>query len=334
MVVLVPIQENLSLLDYDSILNALYIWYSIVIVFSSLRKIFHALLARRPRAMIDLYFETFGIIYGNAAITDITSRSERILIVLILIVELFASIRCTGLFFSKYSGDSNREAISNFSDLVTKQNGGGNGKQLLCIPYFYQVIAGEMFEKKYFSIYPMMESEVFHHIYTGNRSCMYIVPEQIANNLMKFNDVQNMAPKEFRIINNIHLCMLDTYPHQMEQLYKWVLFLYLDGAYKMWFVRPFMYTRHIGYMMELASQHGIWKYFESDTKNVVLPSVDNNSEGKKDGNEIKMEQLKFIIWAYQLGNLIALIVFLVELLWTKLVANKVYKKVYKYCSSL
>lgn len=202
LVIIVPSSSNNELWGYRSIFNTLYLWCTVVIIFTLLRSAFNALLATNPsRSLIDFYFDTFGIMYGYAA--RVHCWAEGILVMTILTVELFASSRITGMFFNKYSGGTVQQ-IYNLTDLVRLEG----GKYLpLCVPTFYEDTARQMFVGEPFSFLPMSEPDIVHQMYSGNRSCAYVLSEPKANELMRNKlDVGNVAPSLFYIIPNTYLC--------------------------------------------------------------------------------------------------------------------------------
>lgn len=165
--------------------------------------IFHAMLAAKPKSVIDIFFDTYGIWYGNTAHSVITtSRSEKILVLFIAVVALLASIKCTGMFFSNYA-QVNVGTIKNLTELATKQNGAS--KQPLCFSPIYRDFATRQFGETAFSFHSMLEPDILYHIYNGNRSCIYIASEQKVNDLMGDDDIENKV-NQFYIVPNIYLC--------------------------------------------------------------------------------------------------------------------------------
>lgn len=90
--------------------------------------------------------------------------------------------------------------------------------------------------------------------------------------------------------------------------------IFIDGVFKTWVVQPELYTHHIEEMMEQAIQHGIWVNFEKSTIHFVGT---NAAEREINANEINMEQLKYILWGYQLGNIFAFCFFCTEIVLGK-----------------
>lgn len=248
--------------------------------------IFHAMLAAKSKSVIDIFFDTYGIWYGNTARSAITtSRSEKILVLFIAIVALLASIKCTGMFFSNYA-QFNVGTIKNFTELATKQNGAS--KQPLCFSPIYRDFASKQFGETVFSFHSMLDPDILYQIYNGNRSCIYITSEQKFNDLMGDDDIENKV-NQFYIVPNIYLCkfFFSMYKKELN-----VIFYLIDGFSNKWMVKPEIYARHIQAVLVLATENGIRNHFEKESQNVVLQSFDK-SQSEISVQEISMDQLRY-----------------------------------------
>lgn len=78
---------------------------------------------------------------------------------------------------------------------------------------------------------------------------------------------------------------------------------------------PNFYVNQIQNVLEEAMQHGIWAYFEKESKNVISSYKKIASTTGIDVDEIKMEQLSLIFFNFVISISFSLSVLIIEIVW-------------------
>lgn len=180
------------------------VWTAAIITVTFLRMglqkcIYH----RQSRSLLDLFFDTFGLIFGTASGRPIDNRPERMLMLFLAFGALLAGILCTGILFEQFTTKQRTPTINSLSDLLTDEN--DNVERTLCLPQMAFDSIEFIFQQRFTGTIIMTEFDIMLQIHDGNFSCIYILSEQKAREIMSYNNLENKA-KLFHVIPNTYLC--------------------------------------------------------------------------------------------------------------------------------
>lgn len=95
----------------------LNVWAITIGIFMICRKLVRIILKARKTYLFELFINTFGLSFGTTFPTNVTSRSETILVLFLSVFSIVANNLCSGYLFQQLSTSTNLPAINSLADL-------------------------------------------------------------------------------------------------------------------------------------------------------------------------------------------------------------------------
>lgn len=210
LVIIVPTEWELSSIVWRSIFRSplFNVWIVQILLFSIIRKLLQELsINTNVRGFLDIFFHTFGLTFGVTSedVSSYTSRPERILVVSFMISAFLSSILWSGTLFEQFtSGIRTSPTINSLSDLLAARE-----RKSFLIPPAYGVQIGE-FTQQFGQPSLALEFDIMFHIFSGNLSFYYMLPEsraiQLLSNAGNSGGKWNEACKLFHIVPDLYVC--------------------------------------------------------------------------------------------------------------------------------